>query len=104
MGSEMCIRDRTYATRGETPAGPMPYVRLTAPSGDIWEFGEPSTEEFVAGAATEFCQVVTQVRNIADTQLDVVGPIATDWMSKAQCFAGGPETPPAPGTRFTKTK
>ncbi|HCD17768.1 MAG TPA: TIGR03084 family protein, partial [Rhodobiaceae bacterium] len=32
------------------------------------------------------------------------GPIATDWMSKAQCFAGGPETPPAPGTRFTKTK
>ena len=94
----------TYATRGETPAGPMPYVRLTAPSGDIWEFGEPSTDEMVEGSASEFCQVVTQVRNIADTQIRVVGPLATDWMSKAQCLAGAPETPPAPGTRFTKTK
>ena len=92
----------TYTTRGETPAGPMPYVCLTAPSGEIWEFGEPSTEEVVEGSASEFCQVVTQVRNIADTQIRVIGPIATDWMSKAQCFAGGPETPPAPGTRFTK--
>ena len=79
-------------------------MRLTAPSGDIWEFGEPSTDEMVEGSASEFCQVVTQVRNIADTQIRVVGPLATDWMSKAQCFAGGPETPPAPGTRFTKTK
>jgi uncharacterized protein (TIGR03084 family) len=94
----------TYATRGETPAGPMPYVCLTAPSGEIWEFGEPSTEEMVEGSASEFCQVVTQVRNIADTQIRVVGPVATDWMSKAQCFAGAPETPPAPGTRFTKPK
>ncbi|CAI8430504.1 MAG: Uncharacterised protein [Rhodobiaceae bacterium UBA7378] len=94
----------TYATRGETPAGPMPYVRLTAPSGDIWEFGEPSDTEIVEGAASEFCQVVTQVRNIADTQLRVEGPGAIDWMSKAQCFAGGPETPPAPGTRFTKPR
>ena len=94
----------TYTTRGETPAGPMPYVCLTAPSGEIWEFGEPSTEEVVEGSASEFCQVVTQVRNIADTQIRVIGPIATDWMSKAQCFAGAPETPPAPGTRFTKPK
>ena len=70
----------TYATRGETPAGQMPYVCLTAPSGEIWEFGEPSTEEMVEGSASEFCQVVTQVRNIADTQIRVVGPVATDWM------------------------
>ena len=71
---------------------------------DIWEFGEPSDTEIVEGAASEFCQVVTQVRNIADTQLRVEGPGAIDWMSKAQCFAGGPETPPAPGTRFTKPR
>jgi uncharacterized protein (TIGR03084 family) len=94
----------TYATRKQTPPGPMPYVRLTAPSGDIWEFGEPSDAERVEGNASEFCQVVTQVRNIADTQLHVTGEVAHDWMSKAQCFAGGPETPPAPGTRFTKSR
>ncbi len=93
----------TYATRKQTPPGPMPYVRLTAPSGDIWEFGEASDDQRVEGQASEFCQVVTQVRNIADTQLQVTGDIAIDWMSKAQCFAGGPETPPAPGTRFTRT-
>ena len=94
----------TYATRKQTPPGPMPYVRLTAPSGDIWEFGTPSEAERVDGNASEFCQVVTQVRNIADTQLQVTGEGAQDWMSKAQCFAGGPETPPAPGTRFTKSR
>src|SRR6056300_1253078 len=94
----------TYERRKQTPPGPMPYVRLTAPSGDIWEFGEPSDAERVDGNASEFCQVVTQVRNIADTQLQVTGVVAQDWMSKAQCFAGGPETPPAPGTRFTKSR
>ena len=92
----------TYATRGETPPGPMPFVKLTAPSGDLWEFGEPSDDERVEGAAADFCQVVTQVRNIADADLQVKGAVATEWMSKAQCFAGAPETPPAPGTRFTK--
>ncbi len=92
----------TYATRKETPPGPMPYVRKTATSGTNWEFGEPSETETIEGDAGEFCQVVTQVRNIADTQLRVTGDVAIDWMSKAQCFAGSPETPPAPGTRFTK--
>ena len=92
----------TYATSGETPPGERPYVQLSAPSGEIWAFGEPSDAERIEGKAEEFCQTVTQTRNIADTNLHVIGPIATDWMSKAQCFAGGPETPPAPGTRFTR--
>ena len=92
----------TYATRGETPPGKMPFVKLTAPSGDVWQFGEVSENECIEGAAADFCQVVTQVRNIADTDLRVTGAVATDWMSKAQCFAGAPETPPAAGTRFTK--
>ena len=92
----------TYATRGETPPGPMPHVRLRAPSGEIWTFGEISDDERIEGDAADFCQVVTQVRNIEDTQLRVTGSVASDWMSKAQCFAGAPETPPAPGTRFTR--
>ena len=92
----------TYATRGETPPGPMPHVRLTAPSGEIWQYGDASDTERVEGKAEQFCQVVTQTRNIADTDLQVTGEVATDWMSKAQCFAGAPETPPAPGTRFTR--
>lgn len=89
----------TYKTRGETPPEEMPYVALTSPSNEIWEFGNPSQTDKIAGLAEEFCQVVTQTRNIADTALEVTGAVAKDWMSKAQCFAGGPETPPAPGTR-----
>ena len=91
----------TYATRQQTPPGPMPHLVLTAPSGAVWTYGEASETERIEGPAEAFCQVVTQVRNIADTALKVTGPVATDWMSKAQCFAGGPETPPAPGTRYT---
>ena len=82
----------------------MPQVRLTAPSGQAWVFGDPSDSECIEGSATEFCQVVTQVRNIADTSLRVVGRGATRWMSIAQAFAGPPETPPLAGTRFREIK
>lgn len=91
----------TFKTRGEMAPEPMPHVKLTAPSGDVWTYGEASEIELIEGAAEEFCQVVTQTRNIADTKLHVVGPHATRWMSIAQCFAGPPEQPPAPGTRVT---
>ena len=84
------------------PPGPPPYIRLEAPSGAIWEWQEPSDEECVRGSAVDFCHVVTQGRNVADTALDVRGPVATSWMAIAQCFAGGPVDPPAPGTRGPK--
>ena len=69
--------------------GPPPHVRLVAPSGEIWEWNEPSETECIRGEAVDFCHVVTQGRNIADVGLEVRGPIATQWMSIAQCFAGG---------------
>ena len=81
-----------------------PRLELTAPSGEVWEFNNPSNENKISGKAEEFCQVVTQVRNIEDVNLNVSGDIANDWMSIAQCFAGGAETPPQPGTRKKVTK
>ncbi len=89
----------TFVNRKLEIPGPPPYVRLVAPSGEIWEWNEPNEEEFVRGDATDFCHVVTQGRNVADTALDVRGPVATQWMSIAQCFAGGPADPPKPGER-----
>jgi hypothetical protein len=53
--------------------------------------------------AHEFAQVVTQTRNIADTQLECDGEVAQLWMKNAQCFAGAPAEPPAPGFRRTKS-
>ena len=94
----------TYVTRGQAIPGLLPFVRLTSPSGELWEFGSESETDYVEGLATEFCQVVTQVRNVADTRLRVSGGVALNWMSKAQCFAGGAESPPEPGARFRCVK
>ncbi len=81
-----------------------PFLKLTSPSGAIWEYNEPSEEHKIEGYAEEFCQVVTQVRNIKDVNLKLTGSIADEWMSVAQCFAGGAEQPPLPGTRRKVTK
>jgi uncharacterized protein (TIGR03084 family) len=89
----------TFVNRGQQPPGPPPYIRLTAPSGAIWEWQEPSSVERIEGSALDFCLVVTQARNVADTALEVTGPVATQWMAIAQCFAGGPVDPPKPGQR-----
>ncbi len=89
----------TFANRQSAVPGSAPHVRLTAPSGAIWEWNDPTPDNAVTGEALAFCQVVTQVRNVADTDLVVTGEPARIWMSLAQCFAGPPENPPAPGTR-----
>ena len=80
----------------------MPFIRLVAPSGDVWEFGDENTHERIEGPAVDFACVVTQARNIADTGLKVTGPTAQGWMSTAQCFAGPKEPPPEPGSRFSQ--
>jgi uncharacterized protein (TIGR03084 family) len=92
----------TWKNRRMEPPGAMPRLKLTAPSGAIWEYGEPSASGVITGSATEFCQVVTQCRNIADTSLEVTGDVAHQWTAVAQCFAGPPQDPPAPGTRFRR--
>lgn len=94
----------TFKVRNEAAPEPRPHLRLTAPSGELWLYNDPSTTEVIEGLAEEFCQVVTQVRNIADTKLKVTGANATNWMSKAQCFAGAAEPPPPPGTRKTAVR
>ena len=92
----------TFKNRGLEIPESAPQIRLTAPSGTLWEWNAPNPSDGVEGSATEFCQVVTQIRNLSDTNLCVTGETAQRWMSLAQCFAGPPETPPTPGTRFVQ--
>ncbi|KCZ91831.1 TIGR03084 family metal-binding protein [Hyphomonas johnsonii] len=92
----------TFANRREEAPQPMPHLVLTAPSGETWTYGDVQDGERIEGLAEEFCQVVTQTRNIADTALSVTGPNAARWMAHAQCFAGPPKEPPPPGTRKTR--
>ena len=89
----------TFANRGLTPPPIKPHVRLTAPSGAIWEWNPADGENRISGSAVEFCHVVTQGRNILDTRLEVVGESAQQWMAIAQCFAQAPVDPPRPGER-----
>lgn len=79
----------------------MPKLELVAPSGVVWEFGDPSAGR-IAGPAVDFAAVVTQTRALADTGLTIEGAVARNWMAHAQCFAGSRETPPPPGTRHRK--
>ncbi len=93
----------TFTNRGEEVPEDKPYLRLTAPSGEIWEWHPSSESHFIEGTAVDFCRVVTQTRHVADTDLKVVGGPAIRWMAIAQCFAGQPNDPPAPGSRHTQT-
>lgn len=92
----------SFSNRGKEPPAPPPMLRLTAPSGSEWVFGDDDTGGLIEGPAEAFCQVVTQCRNVADTALRVSGRHAEAWMACAQCFAGPPMTPPAPGTRHIR--
>jgi uncharacterized protein (TIGR03084 family) len=92
----------TFVNRGLPVPAAKPQLRLTAPSGAIWEWNAADGDERIDGSAVEFCRVVTQTRNVADTSLQVSGAVARQWMSLAQCFAGPPQDPPPPGTRFRR--
>jgi hypothetical protein len=72
-------------------------VELAGPGGQRWTWGPDDAGNRVAGDAEDFCLVVTQRRNVADTRLEVTGPAAADWMSIAQAFAGASTGPRPPG-------
>lgn len=72
-------------------------VRLIGPDGEQWEWGPADAAEVVSGDALDFCLVVTQRRNIADTDLSVVGDAAHEWMRIAQAFAGDAGSGRQPG-------
>lgn len=88
-------RDFSYVNRGLAPDPTPVYVELTAPSGATWTYGDAGAANRIVGSASDFCRVVTQRRNLADTHLRVTGPAAQGWMRVAQAFAG----PPGEGRR-----
>ena len=82
--------------RIKVPDSPV-RVELTSPSGAFWTWGPEKAKEVVRGSAEDFCLVVTQRRNFADTQLIVEGATARQWMSIAQVYAGEPGAGRGPG-------
>ena len=89
----------SYKVNKKKTPSVIPFLKLESPSGKQWRFNNPASSDVIEGKAEEFCQVVTQVRNIEDVSLKTKGNIAKEWMSIAQCFAGNASQPPKPGTR-----
>ena len=94
----------TFKVNRRAEPAMKPYVVLESPSGAMWAWNGPSTSERVEGSAVDFCRVVTPSRNVSDTSLRITGDVARQWMDLAQCFAGPPEQPPAPGTRYRQAR
>lgn len=81
-------RGWSYIIRGmEYPGGDV-RVELTAPSGELWTWGPEDASDRLTGSAEEFCLVATQRRQPSSTSLQTTGPLATEWLSIAQAFAG----------------
>ncbi len=89
-------RGWTYANRGlEAPVADV-QLELDGPNGDAWHFGADGAADLVRGSALDFCLVVTQRRHVDDTDLEITGEGARDWLAKAQVFAGPPTDGPRP--------
>ena len=86
-------RAYSYVVNGrEVPTTPI-RVELVAPDGATWTWGHEDAVDRVVAPALDFCLVVRQRRHIEDTSVRVSGPVATEWMSFAQAYAG----PAGPG-------
>jgi uncharacterized protein (TIGR03084 family) len=86
------VRTRDWAFSLHRTAPPTEEFRfdLTAPSGDLWSWGPEDAPQRVTGPAYDFCLLVTQRVNRADTSLVAVGRDANLWLGIAQAFAGLP--------------
>ncbi|MHB8466048.1 MAG: TIGR03084 family metal-binding protein [Acidimicrobiales bacterium] len=87
----------SFTVRGlPVPSEPV-LVELRSPDRELWTWGPDDAADQVRGSALDFCLAVTQRRHCDDLHLEVVGPVANQWMSIAQAFAGGPGPGRGPG-------
>jgi uncharacterized protein (TIGR03084 family) len=90
--AHLCVRALPNSFRTNDLPEPEEPVRveLTGPAGEHWEWGPADAVDRVTGDAVELCLVATQRRHPADTDLVVVGPVAQEWLTIAQAYAGPP--------------
>ena len=100
--ADLGVRTRgfSFAVRGLAVPDEPVLVELAGPGGESWTWGPAGAASRVSGDALDFCLVVTQRRNVADTKLRADGDAARQWVAVAQAFAGTP-TGPRPAGQFT---
>lgn len=90
-------RSFSYLARGLPVPDTQVLVTLDLPDGTTRSWGPPDAGDAVCGPARDFCLVVTQRRHPQDTDLEIRGPAAAEWMGIAQAFAGKPGAGRRPG-------
>jgi uncharacterized protein (TIGR03084 family) len=92
----------SFHLNGRPPPTVPVRVELIAPDHRLWVWGPDDAVNRVTGSAVDFCLAVTQRRHLSDTNLTVTGPVATEWMSFAQAYAGGVGPGRPAGQRFAE--
>lgn len=104
LGADMVATDRlkhiahlgvralpnSFRAHGKPAATAPVRVEVTGPAGELWVWGDEGAANRVTGSALDFCLVVTQRRHPQDTDVITSGPVAAEWISIAQAFAGPP--------------
>jgi len=78
---------RAVANSFRVQGRPEPTAPVRVELGEV-AFGPDDAVDVVRGSLLHFCLVVTQRRHPADTDLVAEGPVATEWLTIAQAFAG----------------
>ena len=96
---EFAVRvwDFGYQARGLTPPDEPFRFEITAPSGQLWEFGPADATQRVTGPAVDFCLLVTRRRHRADLALVAAGAEASRWLNIAQAYRGPAGAGRSPG-------
>jgi uncharacterized protein (TIGR03084 family) len=86
------VRTRNFAfgVHGLEPPAEEFRIDLVSPSDDVWSWGPEDAAQTLTGSAGDFCRLVTQRVNRADTDLVASGPDVDRWLDIAQAFAGPP--------------
>jgi len=101
VGFAVQVWDFGYAARGMTPPAEPFRFELTAPSGEMWEFGPVDAQQRINGRAVDFCLLVTRRRHRDDLELVATGADADYWLDIAQAYRGSPGTGRDPGWSST---
>jgi uncharacterized protein (TIGR03084 family) len=88
VGFAVLTWDFGYQARGLTPPDVQFRYEITAPSGELWEFGPADAAQQITGPAVDFCLLVTRRRHRDDLAVTAIGADADQWLNIAQAYRG----------------
>jgi uncharacterized protein (TIGR03084 family) len=104
VGFAVLVWDFGYQARGMTPPDEQFRFEITAPSGELWQFGPPEAAQRITGPAADFCMLVTRRRHRDDLAITATGAAAEKWLDIAQAYRGPAGAGRTPGQFAISTR